>query len=349
MAVKLGTLFGGGAKQSTSTGEKTFHLARMDMDAEELEPDWFSVDFLVHWVETSPTDPTKAVLFEKHGPGCCFIDLASGEVLETITTDPQREFYGHGKYSRDGSLVYAVETDLSDNSKGYIRVRDAKDFKQLGDFPSYGLAPHDAWMIDGGKTLVISNGGSKLGEPNGPNVAYIDIDSQKLLERVDIPAEHINAGHLAITSKGDLAVVSAPRAGIENPGEHEGGISLRPKGQPIHTISEPKDTVSQMLGETLSVAVHEPSGAVAATNPEGNIVTFWRLQTGELIKSLRVPNPRGISMALNGDEFILTFGQTGKVSRVDAERLEAVDVPGNRSGYVCGATGSHILMYDLPN
>jgi hypothetical protein len=75
-------------------------------------------------------------------------------------------------------------------------------------------------------------------------------------------------------------------------------------------------------------------------------VSFWRLGTGEFIKSLRVPNPRGVAMSLDGRELLLTFGATAKISRLDAETLAPVQAPGNREGIVCEITGSHIYVYD---
>jgi hypothetical protein len=99
-----------------------------------------------------------------------------------------------------------------------------------------------------------------------------------------------------------------------------------------------------MLGETLSVAIHEPTRTVGATSPTGNLVTFWNLDSGELVRMLRVPNPRGIALTLDGEAFVVNFGAIPRAARVDATSLAPVDAPGNQRGFLSLATGSHILM-----
>jgi hypothetical protein len=344
----VGVLIGGGAMKSTKTGEMVFHLGILDFEVQgegqDKEARSIDLGFLAHGVTPSPHDARLLVLFEKHGPGCCVVDLESGEVVRTIEAGKGRQFYGHGVFSADASLLYCTETDVGDKFKGYIAVRDAHDFTLLGDFPSFGQAPHDCMLFDDGRTLVIANGGSRVGEPDGPNVAYVDIQKQSLLERAEIPDTNINAGHLAMTSRGDLAVVSAPRGGLD-PNSSRGGVSLRPHKAGFRTVRDPRDITDAMLGETLSVAIHEPTRLVGATTPLGHLVTFWDLDSGRLVKKLRVPNPRGIALSLDADEFIINFGQPPRAARVDARTLEPVDAAGNRRGYLSLVTGSHILMY----
>ncbi len=343
----IGTLLGGGAKKYLDRGTMEYYLASLDFDGNSTHSDSFELTFLAHGITPSPNDPKLAVLFEKHGPGCCVVDLCAKQIVRTVTTTRNRHFYGHGVFSRDGSVIYCTESDLEDRRRGWIAVRDGNTFEYLGDFPSFGLAPHDCRLLDDGNTLVVTNGGSAVGEPDEPNVSYIDVSSRQLLERMPVPDMRLDAGHLAITHAGDLAVASAPRFGTPDPTKHSGGLSLRPNGQPFCTVHEPFEVTAQMLGETLSVVIHEASSTVGATNPEGHIVTFWHLGTGRLIRTLRVPNPRGIAISLSGQEFVIVFGATGKAARVSAQTLEPTNVPGNRDGYPCGITGSHVLIYDL--
>jgi uncharacterized protein len=343
-ATRVGVLLGGGATQRKSTGEMAFHLAVLDLDA-PAEPRSISLAFLAHGITPSPHDPRLLVLFEKQGPGCCVLDWSTGEVVRTLEAGPGRKFYGHGVFSADGELLYCTETAVDDRSKGYIAVRNARDFTLLGEFPSFGLAPHDCMLFDEGRVLVVANGGSAVGERDGPCVTYVDIAEQRLLERLDVPVDRLNAGHLAMTQPGDLALVSAPREGLD-PDRSCGGISLRVAGGELRTVEEPRETTEQLLGETLSVAIHEETGIVGATTPLAHLVSFWSLATGELIETLRVPSPRGIALSLSGDEFIVNFGTPPRAARIDARTLEPVDAPGNRRGHLSLATGSHILMLE---
>lgn len=328
------------------TGAPKFHLARLDLDVADASPEEITVDFLAHGITPHPQRPREVVLFEKHGPGCCVVDLEHAAVTRTITCASGRQFYGHGAYAPDGSLLFCTETDVSDGNRGYITVRDGHTFETVGDFPSHGLAPHDCMFAADGTTLVIANGGSPAGrEHDLPGVAYVDVRSGALLELATVPDHQINAGHLDLTAAGDLALVSAPRDGYD-PQRAQGGVTLRPQGEPLRTMTEPEPVVRALPGETLSVAIHPGTRVAGATTPLGNIVTFWSLETGAMVHSLRVPNPRGIALSLQGDEFLINFGSPPRVARVDATTLRPVDAPGNRRGFLSMATGSHIYVDD---
>jgi hypothetical protein len=347
MVQKKGTIIGA-ARIQDDKGAILYFLSLVNLDAPKPEAKKTRIDFLSHGVSINPAKPERAVLFEKHGPGCCEFDLKAGKVLNTITTDKSRSFYGHGVFSLDGTKLYCAETE-KDTYKGVVVIRDGTTFKELGKFPTFGVAPHDMHMIDGGSTLVITNGGAAIGtagEDIAPCVTFVDIKAEKLLERITFPNEKINAGHLAMTSKKDLVVVSAPRDGLSNQNSAPGGISLRPVGQPILTMNSPADTTAKMLGETLSVAIHEPTGVVAATNPTGNILTFWNLKEQRFIKSLEMTRPLGVALTLDGKDFAVSYVPEGNpaLQRINAETLELI--PGSR---IDGAfmSGSHVIAYDL--
>jgi len=342
----VGVVLGGGSLQHKTTGVARFVLGRIDLDADAPQADELEVAFLAHGITPHPHRRREVVLFEKHGPGCCVVDLDAREVLRTIACDPQRQFYGHGAFSPDGSLLYCTETDLADGRRGYITVRDGTTFETVGDFPSHGLAPHDCQFLSDGTTLVVANGGSGAGrEQDPPGVSFVDVRDGKALEVMPMPNQHINAGHLDLTAAGDLALVSAPRDGYD-PTRACGGVSLRPAGGALRTMETPEDIVKALLGETLSVAIHPQTRVVGATTPLGNLVTFWNLDTGALVSKLRVPNPRGIALDLSGTEFLINFGAPPRVARVHAESLRPVDAPGNRRGYLSLVSGSHIYVDD---
>jgi hypothetical protein len=354
-AGRVGVLLGGGAVRSVESGVTTFHLAMLDLDGLGHAPidehddrsHAIALGFMAHGITQSPHDRRRFVMFEKHGPGCCVVEVdlvtGHGAVVQTIAPGNGRQFYGHGVFTADGALLLCTETDVGDHNRGVIAVRDAHDFALLGEFPSYGRAPHDCMLVDGGATLLVSNGGGPAGEPDPPNVAWVDVATQALRERCTIPDDEVNAGHLAYTAAGELAVVSAPRDG-KIPERSRGGIALRSRDGALVSIREPREITDALLGETLSVAIHEPTGVVGATTPLANLVTFWRLADGTLVHKLRVPAPRGIALGVSGDEFVVSFGTPPRAARVDARTLAAIAVEGNRRGYLCRATGSHIVL-----
>ena len=344
-----GTVLGGGAMRDTTTMRTSFVLASLDLDQPEQGPRTLGLGFLAHGITPSPHRAGLYLLFEKHGPGCAAVDLAARQVVcELRPSRPSRQFYGHGTFTDDGALMLCTETDLADERRGYIVVRDGRSFEVLGEAPSFGLAPHDCMFAADRKTLVISNGGSPAGSPtdeNAPSITFVDIDTRRLLERVPVPDPRINAGHLALTPEDDLVLTSAPRDGLE-PTEHRGGISLKVAGRPLRTLTEPPDVIAMMKGETLSVAIHPGTRTVGVTNPLGQIVTFWDLDSGELRHHLRVPAPRGITISHSGDAFVVNFGDSPRAALVDARTLQPLDTPGNRAGYPSMITGSHVMLIE---
>jgi hypothetical protein len=346
-----GALFGGGRSTHQTTGQTVHYFSRLDLAAGlEGKPQRFDLAFLAHGMTPSPHDEARMVLFEKHGPGGCVVDLREGAVVHTLVAGEGRQFYGHGVFSSDGALLFCTETDLSDGYRGVIAVRDGKDFSDLGEFPSYGIAPHDCMLDRAGDVLVITNGGARIdhdGDGAPPNVAFVDVKTQALIESVPPSNPRINTGHLALGPADELAVVSAPREGLSQTAD-VGGVSVRGTSGPLRTAAEPAEIVGALVGETLSVAIHEPTRTVAATTPAAHYVTFWDLDSGELRGSLRVPEPRGVAVSLDGEAFIVNFGNPPRAARVDAATRRPIGSPKERAGVPSACTGSHILVADLP-
>lgn len=338
----LGTVIGPG-----QTGDGQFWVGIVDLDSPAPEVRTIDdIHFFGHGVSPNPVKPRTAVIFEKHGKGCAEVDLKDARTLRKIETVRGREFYGHGAFTPDGKTLYATETVVGDRSyDGVVAVRDGESFELKGTFPTYGVKPHDCLLIDGGETLVITNGGAPLG--NGdirPSVTYVDVPTRSLKEEIKFPTKSINAGHLAITRKGELVVVSAPRDGLSKTAP--GAISFYTPGGELRTnLDHP--IRKKMLGETLSVAIHEPSMIVGATNPAGHLITFWDFKSGELVKSFDgdFKNARGISMTLDQRYFAVTYDRQTRLVLIDAETLEPVEESYMGTTFM---SGSHNLVHDLP-
>lgn len=186
---------------------------------------------------------------------------------------------------------------------------------------------------DGGRTLVVTNGGGQESGGSGGSVTYVDVKSRELIEKVEIQSPALNAGHLALCAARDWM-----------PKETLGGASFRPAGGAMRTMSAPAETTRRMLGESLSLAIHEPTGTVGITNPRGDLVTFWHLRRGELLGELALSGPRGIAPTLDGENFVISYGERTSLLLVDpASRLPVV---GSRIPE-SGMAGSHIVVHDL--
>ena len=341
---RLGVVWSGSAWREPN-GTPGYALVAFDLDAPELGPRTLALPFFPHGVVPDPTAPHRAALFEKHGPGAAIVDLAAMEILRILEPAPGRQFYGHGAFSADGRTLWCTETDVRDGAdrRGWLGVIDTSDDSRIGDLHTHGRAPHDCWLVDG--ALVVGNGGGAHGQPDPPSLVLIDPTTGACLERRYPPDPRHDVGHLAIATTGDVAIASAPRFGTPDPTRAPGGLVVTRRDAPAIAIDGPTEITSSMIGETLSVALHEPSGTIAATNPEGHLLSFWSIADGSSRGHLRIPNPRGVALTLDGHELVVSFGAQGKLVRIDVNTLQPVDVPGNRDGVAVGATGSHLLVH----
>lgn len=337
-----GHIFGGGSFFQRG-GEQRYVLADMNLDVDEPKVALTELWFLAHGFNVDPNDPTKAAVFEKKGPGAAYVDLTAKKVIQKIKSPKRRHFYGHGAYSADGKLLYATESFLDEDYRGALIVRDAKTFEELGEVPTFGTSPHDCMLIDDGKTMVVANGGGLLKGGAKPSVTYVDVASEKLLEKVELKAGRFNAGHFALSPGGDLALVSAPRDGLPPRSPRLGAVSLKPKGKPIATMSKPKGVIDKMKGETLSVAMFGDS--VVATQPDGDMLTVWSMAKGKLMKKIiDLAGPRGVCLTLDEKAFVVSHNVDGAMALtlLSTEDLSPVrHVPGSFT------SGSHIFAHPL--
>ncbi|MCB9832140.1 MAG: DUF1513 domain-containing protein [Planctomycetes bacterium] len=333
----------GASRAVSPTGENGFWLGTVDFDQPEVQVAHMKMPFFGHGMVPHPIERQRLAVFEKRGRGACEVDLAVGGVTRMIETLPNREFYGHGAFSADGKLCYAAESDVEDDYVGVIALRDATTMAIIGEFPSFGSAPHDLHLIDGGRRMVVTNGGDKWGGEVLPSVTIIDVAKRSLIEKIEFDGPRINAGHVAIAQDGGLAIVSAPREGMGDGKKEIGALSLRPAGGKLVTMREPEAVTSAMISETLSVAIHEGRRLVAATTPLGNLVTFWDLDRCRHVASLEFDGPRGVVLSEDQSEFIVSYG-TGKgfITRISVATLK--EVPGSKPVSTV-ITGSHLINY----
>ncbi|HBC56384.1 MAG TPA: hypothetical protein DCZ03_04390 [Gammaproteobacteria bacterium] len=339
----MGLLMGAGQHVKPDNSPK-YSIFVLDLDEATLPATSIEINFFGHGIVPNPARPERAAVFEKKGPGACEIDLKSGKMLRNIETSNNRRFYGHGAYAPDGKYLYCTETIVEGDYQGLIAIRDADSLEVLGEFPSHGASPHDCQLIDSGNTMVVTNGGGTL-HGRAPSVTYVDVASAQLLEKIEFDTPYINAGHLARSSRGDLAVASAFREGLVGE-EAIGGISIQKQGGEMVTMTEPRALLSKLYGETLSICMDEQRGVIAATTPLAGLLTFWDIETGQLIRHYQVKNPRGICLTLDGQYYVLSYGNpVEQMSLIAAETLDKVN------GYDLawfGMTGSHIFNYSLP-
>lgn len=338
----MGVAIGSG-KYKTKSGETKFILTLFNLDSQKKRPEFIPVDFFIHGITVHPKNPYIIACFEKRGPGACEINLKTRKVTKKIIASKNHYFYGHGVYSKEGDELFITEAHLN-NKNGIISTRDFKEYSVLSEFPTYGKNPHDCLLIDNGKVLAITNGGGTRKSKDKPCVSYVNIKEKKLLEKIEIEKEDINAGHLSVSPTNDLVIVSAPRDGLDK--NLPGAISFRPNGKKLTTSLGPQKIISQMKSETLSLALVKDRNLVAATSPLGNMISFWNYKTAKFIKAVKIINPRSIGVSLDSNFFVVGHGSDARLSVINAKTFEIEK--GMEFG-PSGFSGSHLIIWNKPS
>ncbi len=335
----LGMIVGYTGRQN-SAGSLDFYMLAVDLDDPNFNCGVVKTPFLGHGIAFNPVLSGRAALFEKRGPGACELDISTGKVLREIPCPEDRNFYGHGAYSPDGKILYAAETITRGEYKGLIVMRDAVTMEEIGEFPSYGSRPHDCQILKDGKTMIITNGGGLVGEKELGSVTYVDIESQQLIAKIWVENKRFNAGHVAVAENGNIVVVSAPREG--SPAKKNGGVTIGGMNRKLVTAKGPGNILNKMVGETLSVCIDNLRNIAAATTPDAGRITFWDLETQQLVHTIKVTHPRGVTMTLDKKNYIFSYDKPdSKLGMVNAETFEPVQ------GYDVdiAITGSHLATY----
>lgn len=210
---RQGAIVGVTAGLDPTSGRVSAFLDLLDPDPPGPSHARIPLNFTGHGLALNPRRSCEAVLLEKRGAGGCSLDLAARRVVRALTPLPGHAFYGHAAYSADAAWVFVIEAE-AESGKGVISVRDARDLTVVQRLPTHGHAPHDCRLVDDGRALAVTNGGGPVSSDHRASVAVIDLGSGALLEEHALDDPNRNAGHLAVSADGSLAVVSAPRDGL---------------------------------------------------------------------------------------------------------------------------------------
>lgn len=261
----------------------------------------------------------RCVVFARR-PGNFAIAFSADRSIAPIsfTTPADRHFYGHGVFSRDGRLLYATENDF-DNARGMIGVYDvAANFTRIGEFPSYGIGPHDLAFLHGQPVLVIANGGliehpdfgggRRVLNPDAieTSLAYVDVRTGDLLERhVLSQKEQLSLRHLDIGR--DNTVVLGGQLQTK---AHEGRalVFKHRRDQELSALRLGDDMTNRFAGYISSVAVDASGELAAVTSSRGAVATMIEIASGTMVHSISCRDVSGISPTTLPRAFLVTSG-----------------------------------------
>ena len=273
---------------------------------------------------------TKRCVAFARRPGNFAIAFCADTTGQTVmfTTPPDRHFYGHGVFSRDGRLLYASENDFK-GSRGVIGIYDANNrFARIGEFPTYGMGPHDLALLRRDDVIVVANGGMREHPDFGrgrrvlnagalqASLVYVDLKNGDLLERHDLAkGRPISLRHLDV-GRDDTVVIGAQLekgAAARTPlvFVHRRQVELSP-------CTLPETLVRKTKGYISSVAVDHAGEVAALTSSRGAVVLLLELSSGRIMRTLALADVSGIAPRRADGGFLLTSGH-GVIAGINAD------------------------------
>ena len=232
----------------------------------------------------------KAVVFARR-PGTFAVAFALDGSREPaiFTAQPGRHFYGHGAFSADGRLLYISENDIA-NARGVVGQYDVEaGFKRIGEFPSYGVGPHEIILMGDGRTLAIANGGIDTVPESGRESLNLD-DMAPSLVLVDAITGALVANHTLDASLHRLSIrhLAADAGGqVWFGGQWEGDASATPeligragRDSALHLITPQAALGASLKGYIGSMAVSADGRIIAASAPKAGRILYIDAATG---------------------------------------------------------------------
>ncbi|GAA0785471.1 DUF1513 domain-containing protein [Roseibium denhamense] len=292
-----------------------------------------------HGVAVSEDRSCLVAFARRPGTFAVVIRAIAPQDPELITAAPGRHFFGHGSFSADGQLLYAVENDFH-AARGVIGVYDltGAGVRRIGELDSHGVGPHEMVMAPDGKTLVIANGGIETHPDKGreklnlatmaPSIVYLDAETGDLLSehRLDAALHQVSLRHMALDGDGHVWVG----------GQYEGPAHDTPPLVAKFTMDGAPELleVPGVIASTLqnyigSVAANKDGSVIATSAPRCGQTLFWDAQAGAFLGSQRIIDGCGVAPIDQGS-FLISDGNGG---------LSIVDDPGTRADIIARSPG----------
>jgi uncharacterized protein len=262
-------------------------------------------------------DGSEAICFARRpGRFALVLDVLAGVEVTEIPSAPSRHFSGHGLFVQSGDLLLATENDETKH-QGVIGIYDARaSYARLGEFPTFGIGPHDLALLPDGKTLVVANGGiDKRHDDTGgiepadihSDLVYLDWQAERLLERAALERQfaRLSIRHLALTEAGDVAAALQDSANVPDL-DFPLGFLHRP-GRAARWLAAPDGGWASLRGYCGAAAVDRAASLIALSSPRGNCVGLWD-ESGAALAALPIHDGCGLSATGLAGEILISSG-----------------------------------------
>lgn len=268
-----------------------------------------------HDVTFDPVSKRSVVFARQPGTFAVVFDHTGSNTPLTIASIPGRHFFGHGVFSTDGALLYATENDF-DNAAGVVGVYDAREkFKRVGEFPTYGMGPHELLLLDDARTIAVANGGIETHPDYGraelniatmkPSFVLVDRLTGDLIEKHELPAalHQLSIRHMDADRSGTIWFGCQYRGpGTDRPLL----VGRAQRGKELQLLGMPQDVLSGFRNYIGSVAANPDAGTVAVSSPEGNSLAVIDAASGRILATSALVEVCGV--APDGASFMATTG-----------------------------------------
>ncbi|HUV32367.1 MAG TPA: DUF1513 domain-containing protein [Devosiaceae bacterium] len=307
-----------------------------------------------HSVAVHPRAPLAVVFARRPGRFAVVVDWRRGQIAARIAPPDDRHFYGHGVFSGDGRLLYACENDF-ENRRGVIGIyATGRRFARVGEFPSFGIGPHDIHLLPDGVTLAVANGGIathpdlrrvKLNIPTmAPSLVLLDRRDGGFEKKLQLaPSLHkASIRHLAQARAGRLVAAMQ----YEGPaGDLVPLIAVSEHGGPLRVFDKPAAAIRALRQYCGSVAFDRAGAMIAASSPRGGVLTFWEADTGAHLFTTEIADVCGVAAAGGAGRFLASSGR-GDLFHVDVRGKRVARIGPPSAGGT--AWDNHLVAVDLP-
>lgn len=269
-----------------------------------------------HGMARRPGSGELVAMARRPGRFAAVLDPGSGARLATLAPAEARSFGGHAVFTPDGRFLLTSEEEAVEE-RGLIGLRDADGgWRQIAEFSSGGIGPHDLTLLPGGRGLVVANGGITTSVETGraaltdgeldSAVSVLDPrDGGRMHElRVDGELSNLSLRHLSVDRDGRIAFAAQSQGSADYDGPLVGLIE-RDGGQ--RWLEAPPGLGWRLRGYVGSVAFADGGRLVVATSPRGGRAIVWSSDEGRLLAEVALADVCGIA-ALEG-EILLSSGK----------------------------------------
>ena len=249
---------------------------------------------------------------------CARVDFKNN-LVESFKANTNRHFNGHGCLAVDRKTLLTTETDY-EKKRGTIGIRDLSTLKQIGEYESYGLDPHDLQLMPDGKTLVVANGGiethpdferRKLNiETMQPSLVYLDLQTGKKLAEYHLPDHYLSIRHLTVSAQGDVAVALQYEGDLYRT-QPSSLVAWQAAGTELKLLKISTAEVSQLHGYLADIVYDPKQQLLVSATPRGHCVSIWSTATHSFVQALPLAEASGVSLGIETDSFLVSNSQGG--------------------------------------